>query len=58
VEFVMNALTESSPAGDSARRVWQQTQTLQVRRMPPVLTARGKLLPLHLHKPGGSNRDI
>lgn len=51
VEFVMNSLTESSPAGDSARRVWQQTQTLQVKRMPPVLTARGKLLPLHLHRP-------
>ncbi len=50
VEFTLNALTETSPAGDAARRMWQQDRSLRVKRMEPVLTARGKLLPLHLER--------
>jgi hypothetical protein len=52
VEFVFNTLTRSSPVGDGARRVWQQDRTLQVKRMEPVLTGRGKLLPLHIQRAG------
>lgn len=52
VEFVYRALTESSAMADSARRVWEQDRTLQVKRMEPVATARGKLLPLHIERSG------
>lgn len=48
IRVVLNALRESSPMGDSARVVWQQTRTLEIKRMAPILTGRGKLLPLHL----------
>lgn len=51
VEFVLTALTNSSPMGDGVRRVWQQSRTLQVKRMKPVATAAGKLLPLHIVRP-------
>jgi hypothetical protein len=50
VEFVLNAMTASSPMGDGVRRVWQQDQTLRVKRAEPVLTVRGKLLPLHIQR--------
>jgi hypothetical protein len=50
VEVVLNALRQSSPMGDAARNVWQQADTLQVKRMEPVWTGRGKLLPLHLQR--------
>lgn len=50
VEYVYRALTKSSAMADSARRVWEQDGTLQVKRMEPVATARGKLLPLHLER--------
>lgn len=48
IRVVLNALRESSPMGDSARAVWQQTGTLEIKRTAPILTGRGKLLPLHL----------
>ena len=44
---LLQALRASSPRGDSAGNVWQQADTLRVRRQEPVSTARGKLLPLH-----------
>ena len=50
IEVVLNALSRSSPMGDAARVVWQQAHTLQVKRMEPVWTARGKLLPLHIKR--------
>ena len=50
VGFVLNALSESSPMADAARCMWQQDQTLRVKRMEPVRTARGKLLPLHIQR--------
>ena len=50
VEFVFDTLTASSPMGDGVCRVWQQDRTLQVKRMEPVLTGRGKLLPLHIQR--------
>ncbi len=52
IEFVLNALTESSPMGDAARCMWQQDRTLQVKRMEPVWTERGKFLPLHIQRSG------
>jgi len=50
VELIHNALSESSPMADAARAVWQQTQTIRVQRAEPTLTARGKLLPLHIER--------
>jgi hypothetical protein len=48
VAAILSALSDSSPTGDAARIVWQRAHTLQVKRMEPVATRRGKLLPLHI----------
>jgi hypothetical protein len=50
IEALHNALRESSPMADAARTVWQQAQTLQIKRMEPVWTASGKLLPLNIQR--------
>lgn len=50
IETVLEALGRSSPSADLARAVWSQAQTLKVKRIEPVSTARGKLMPLHLAK--------
>ncbi len=48
IDIVQQALAESSLAADSARAIWSQAGTWRVKRMEPVATARGKLMPLHL----------
>ncbi len=48
IQVMLNAMRNSSPMADAARTVWQQTQTIQVKRAEPVRTVRGKLLPLHI----------
>jgi hypothetical protein len=48
VEVMLNSLRKSSPMADAARTVWQQARTIQVKRMEPVWTGRGKLMPLHI----------
>lgn len=48
IEVVLEALGRSSSSADLARAVWSQARTLTVKRMEPVWTARGKLMPLHL----------
>jgi hypothetical protein len=50
VDAVLAALAGGSDAADSARSLWAQAGTFQVKRMDPVLTARGKLMPLHLER--------
>ncbi len=50
IPFVLNALRESSPGADAARAVWQRTNTLQLERREPIITSRGKLLPLHIQR--------
>jgi len=49
-DVVMGALRSSSEMADAARGVWQRAGTLEIRRTAPVLTARGKLFPLHLER--------
>jgi hypothetical protein len=49
---VLEALGRSSVAADMARAIWSQAGTLKVKRMEPVLTARGKFMPLR-RAPGG-----
>jgi hypothetical protein len=46
VETVLEALRRGGPANDLARAIWSQAETLRVRRMAPILTGRGKLMPL------------
>ena len=41
VEAVLQALGRSNEAADLARAVWSKTQSLRVKRMEPVWTARG-----------------
>lgn len=50
IEVMLNALRQSSPMADAARTVWQHAQTIQVKRMEPVWTGRGKLMPLHIQR--------
>ncbi len=48
IDVVLNALTEQSPMADAARRVWQQAQTVRIKRMEPKATERGKFSPLNI----------
>ncbi len=48
IEVVLEALRRSSVAADLARAMWNQANTLKVKRREPIWTARGKLMPLHL----------
>jgi hypothetical protein len=48
IEAVLEALEQSSVAANLARAIWAEARTLRVKRMEPVWTAQGKLMPLHL----------
>jgi phenylacetate-coenzyme A ligase PaaK-like adenylate-forming protein len=48
IDTVMRALSETNAAADAARAVWAQANTLQIKRMEPILNARGKFNPLHV----------
>lgn len=48
IPAVLEALQQSSLMAASARTVWAQAGTLQLKRMNPIWTGRGKLMPLHL----------
>jgi hypothetical protein len=48
IEVVLEALKRSSVSAGLAQAMWSQTGTLRVKRMEPILTARSKLMTLHL----------
>lgn len=48
VDTVLEALERSDFPADLARATWSQAGSLRVKRMSPIWTARGKLLPLHM----------
>lgn len=48
IEAMLEALGRGSVAADLARAIWSQAGTLRVKRMEPIWTSRGKLMPLHL----------
>jgi phenylacetate-coenzyme A ligase PaaK-like adenylate-forming protein len=50
LELVNKTLRETSAMADIARAGWKNADSVKLKRMEPVLTARGKLLPLHLQK--------
>ena len=51
IALVQQALAESSMSADSAQAIWKQAGTWRVKRMEPVATGRGKLMPLHRVRP-------
>jgi hypothetical protein len=52
IQTVLDALGRRGPSADLARALWSQANTLRVKRMEPVWTAKGKLMPLHLMRLG------
>ncbi|MFC2009001.1 hypothetical protein ACFLUT_03005 [Chloroflexota bacterium] len=48
VDVVLSRLSEGEDSHRMMARTWRQAKTIQVKRMRPVVTARGKLLPLHI----------
>jgi hypothetical protein len=46
-EVVLDALAQGGVSAVLAQATWSQADTLRVKRMNPVLTSRGKLMPLH-----------
>jgi hypothetical protein len=50
VRMLQQALRESSAAADAARSVWQQADTIQIKRQVPVTTERGKWMPLYIQR--------
>jgi hypothetical protein len=50
VSAVLEAMTRESVGADAARKIWAQAGTLRIRRAEPIVTGRGKLMPLHVTK--------
>jgi len=50
VPAILAALDQSSIMGSGTRAIWAQAGTLRVQRREPILTGRGKLMPLHLER--------
>ncbi|HEX2386197.1 MAG TPA: hypothetical protein VHL99_06525, partial [Candidatus Binatia bacterium] len=48
IAAVLDALGEKSVANSLTRVIWRKADVLRIKRMEPVRTARGKLMPLHL----------
>jgi hypothetical protein len=58
IDAVLDGLSRGSEGADGARATWAQAKTFRVRRIEPIWTARGKLMPLHLVKqPAAENED-
>jgi hypothetical protein len=53
IETVLNALGPNGVADSLTGATWRQAGTLRVKRMEPIRTARGKLMPLHLIQRAG-----
>jgi hypothetical protein len=47
---ILSELAEGKSAQRMMTRIWSDAGTIRIRRARPLLTARGKLLPLHIHK--------
>jgi phenylacetate-coenzyme A ligase PaaK-like adenylate-forming protein len=46
----LRALRTGSPRGDSGGSIWERAGTLRVLRREPLVTSRGKQLPLHIRR--------
>jgi hypothetical protein len=52
---VISAFLQAASA-ESVQQVWAPANTIKIKRAKPILTARGKLLPLHLYQASDSRR--
>jgi hypothetical protein len=50
VKTVLSAIAKGRDTERMMAEVWTQAGTLQVQRRQPFVTARGKLMPLHIHR--------
>jgi len=50
IKTVYDALRRSSTAADTSVAVWAQAGTLRIKRMDPISSPGGKLMPLHIKK--------
>ena len=50
IQTIITELGKGSGAQRMMSEVWSQAKTLRVKRMQPIATVRGKLLPLHIKK--------
>jgi hypothetical protein len=50
IKTVFEALSKSSLSANMAQTIWSQAETFRVKRMEPIWTNRGKLMPLRLIK--------
>jgi len=57
IDTVLDALAQRSVANSLTRAIWHRAGTLRIKRMEPIRTARGKLLPLHLLPAAGHSKD-
>lgn len=57
ISALLAAMRAQSPASAAAGETWCQSGNLRVKRMHPVLTARGKLLPLYVPKRHGPEQQ-
>jgi hypothetical protein len=48
IQAVLDALGRASVAGQIARTIWSKSGALRVKRMEPISTGGGKLMPLHV----------
>jgi hypothetical protein len=56
IDTVLESLGNGSDSADLARAIWTQAKTLQVKRVNPIQTTRGKQMPLYVLKSSGSSR--
>jgi hypothetical protein len=50
IQVVLDTFRNASPAADTARAMLEQAGALRIKRMEPVWSARGKLMPLHIER--------
>ena len=49
-EIIFNALTSGEYSHSYSRAYWDQAETIQIKRIHPIPTIRGKIVPLHIRK--------
>jgi len=50
IEFFLDKVKRTSTAADMAQAIWREAKTLQIQRAEPLLTPRGKLMPLYVKR--------
>lgn len=57
-KIVFDTLTSEEYSHSYSRAYWTQADTIQIKRMHPVPTMRGKIVPLHISRDGHTERRI